>query len=129
MNKIPGDSNSKRTGEGGARRTFQGLKKWFWQPRSQRRETLGTRLWFWFSLKTSTTGAVAVLFSALSPKKVSVSQCVALELVPRAGAYYKEPATPIISQYNGIFTDQSIFRYFFPRNRPFPVYRSTLRLA
>ena len=80
-----------------------------------------------FSLKTSTTGAVAVLFSALSPKKVSVSQCVALELVPRAGAYYKEPATPIISQYNGIFTDQSIFRYFSARNRPVPVYMSTLR--
>ena len=27
------------------------------------------------------------------------------------------PATPIINQCNGIFTDQSIFR-FFPRNRP-----------
>ena len=29
-----------------------------------------------------------------------------------AGTYYWEPATPIISQCNGIFTDQSIFRYF-----------------
>ena len=27
--------------------------------------------------------------------------------------HYKEPATPIIRQCNGIFTDQSIFRYFF----------------
>ena len=32
-------------------------------------------------------------------------------LVP-PGAHYKEHATPIISQYNGIFTDQSILRYF-----------------
>ena len=33
------------------------------------------------------------------------------------GAHYKEPAIPIISHCNGgndIFTDQSIFRYFFP---------------
>ena len=35
--------------------------------------------------------------------------------------------TPIISQYNGIFTEQSIFRYFSSQNRPIPVYMSTLR--
>ena len=29
-----------------------------------------------------------------------------------ARAHYQEPATPIISLCNGIFTDQSIFRYF-----------------
>ena len=28
------------------------------------------------------------------------------------GAHFWEPATPIMSQCNGIFTDQSIFRYF-----------------
>ena len=28
------------------------------------------------------------------------------------GAHYLEPATPIINQCNGIFTDQSIFRYY-----------------
>ena len=28
------------------------------------------------------------------------------------GAHYWEPATPIMRQCNGIFTDQSIFRYF-----------------
>ena len=28
------------------------------------------------------------------------------------GAHYLEPATPIISQCNSIFTNQSIFRYF-----------------
>ena len=31
---------------------------------------------------------------------------------PQSGALYQEPATPILSQCNGIFTDQSIFRYF-----------------
>ena len=30
----------------------------------------------------------------------------------RAGAHYQEAATPLISQCNGIFTDQAIFRYF-----------------
>ena len=29
-----------------------------------------------------------------------------------SGAHYWEPATLIISQCNGIFTDQSVFRYF-----------------
>ena len=29
-----------------------------------------------------------------------------------SGAHYLEPATPIISHCNGVFTDQSIFRYF-----------------
>ena len=28
------------------------------------------------------------------------------------GFHYWEPATPIVSKCNGIFTDQSIFRYF-----------------
>ena len=30
----------------------------------------------------------------------------------KAGAHYKEPATPIISQCSDIFTDLSIFKYF-----------------
>ena len=30
----------------------------------------------------------------------------------KSGAHYWEPATPIISQCNGIFTDQSLFRCF-----------------
>ena len=34
----------------------------------------------------------------------------------KAGAHYLEPATPIISQCSGIFTDQSIFRNF-PREK------------
>ena len=29
----------------------------------------------------------------------------------KSGAHHQEPATPIISQCNGIFTDQPIFRY------------------
>ena len=38
------------------------------------------------------------------------------------GAHYWEPATPIINQSNGIFTDQSIFRYF---SREIGQFRST----
>lgn len=103
MSKIPGDSNSKRTGEGGGGGSsyLPGVKKVvlatsFSETRDPGNEVVVLLPLRVFSLKTSTTGAVgravgravAVLFSALSPKKVSVSQCVALELVPRAGAYY-----------------------------------------
>ena len=46
----------------------------------------------------------------------------------KTGAHYQEPATPIISQCNSIFTDQSIFRNFSHEiGRPVPVYMSMLQ--
>ena len=50
--------------------------------------------------------------SAKKKKKQSCNDLQCHNLRPRPGAPYLEPATPIISQCNGIFTDQSIFRYF-----------------
>ena len=54
-----------------------------------------------FSLERSTAEAFAVSFKVLRRKRIT-----------GAGAYYCEPATPIINQCNDIFTDQYIFRYF-----------------
>ena len=54
-----------------------------------------------FSLERSTAEAFAVSFKVLRRKRIT-----------GAGAYYCEPATPIINQCNDIFTDQYIFRCF-----------------
>ena len=38
-------------------------------------------------------------------------------LYPKTGVYHEESATPILSISHGNFTDLSLFRLLFPRNR------------
>ncbi len=47
-----------------------------------------------------------------APAEPAAPKVLEISSSHQSGAHYWEPATPIISQCNGIFTDQSIFRYF-----------------